>query len=193
MLARTLAKARDEPLCVPHLRTPRLDRTLNPQVLVQAKKAVRAEIDHPPAQDHDLAARPGLVDHQVLQVRLGMLLAEPLDDSHKRVLAQRFAQFVHRAQHGVVVSLDSLGIRMSAGSHANLVPSLPGSLEMLTLKPEQIAQTSRFDGERSPPAHGPGSSREECDCNETDSIDTLWHQASSIRGIGHQGKEDCRT
>ena len=42
-------------------------------------------------------------------MRIGMLSAELLDDSHERVLAQAMAQFLHRGEHGFVVSFDPCG------------------------------------------------------------------------------------
>ena len=89
VLARTLEKAREAPLCVPQRRMPRRTRVLDARILIQAQEAVRAEVDHRPAADLDVAVGADAIDDQVFQVGRREQLGEMLDEANQAVLPQR--------------------------------------------------------------------------------------------------------
>ena len=111
-LARTLAKAREAPLCVPHLCDAADDGLLDARVLVEAEEAVGAEVDHVVAADRDLPVRPDLVHDQVLDGWSGTARRSARGSGSARSGAAP-GQLLHREVCHASSSLQSVGDEIS--------------------------------------------------------------------------------
>ena len=77
----------------PVVRPPAPDAPLqsltNPGVLVEPEEAVRAEVDHPMAVDHQPPFRPDLVHDEIFHVDVGVELGEMIEESDDAAASQR--------------------------------------------------------------------------------------------------------
>ncbi len=91
------------------------DGFLDARVLVQAEKAVGAEVDHPPPHDGDFAVRANVFDDQVLEVGGGggKQVGKVLDEADQAVLSQRLGQLPHRGLAHTDVSLARVTTRQA--------------------------------------------------------------------------------
>src|SRR5262245_20940324 len=77
-------------------RQPADDRPFNARILVQAKKAVGAEVDYLPTIDLHFTMRPKPIDDEVLEMAIREECRKMLDEANQAVLPHGLSQLVHR-------------------------------------------------------------------------------------------------
>ena len=86
------------------------NRFLDARVLIEAEKAIRAEVDHRPPLDADFPIGPHFVDDHVLEMTGGKQLRIMLDEPDQPVAAQQAGQLLHgKGGHAWILSKDWVG------------------------------------------------------------------------------------